>query len=274
MNTKPDVTTLTAQECARYYEQNIGGLSDRSAYLYTRDVNRFVDWVGHYVPIIDVTPGDIKSFLYSGNPEYGVVRRRYYALRSFYRTLGLHGFIEGVTVPGQTSFSSAPVPANHLARLLRVETNAYTTSGGTVGIREKVIVNLAYSLLSPTETAALLVSDVDLNFGVIFHDGRMTPLSASARDVFGSWLARRRQRGPDPHFITTVNGLGVDVETIRQSTNAYCDRVAGVPYTFRNFHASRYLDDIASIGDTARLARLWGLNPTSVEAIKLELGEY
>jgi site-specific recombinase XerD len=241
-------------------------MSERTAYLYSRDITHFVQYVGQDVPIVEVAPGDIVDFIKSDNASYSVMRRRYYALRSLYKEIGLSDLIETITMPGQTGFDSPPVTREHLPRLLGAVSNGYTTYGPTIGIREKTIAHLAYSLLSPSDMLNLLVSDVNLDFGIIFYDGKMIPLSTNTRNVLAFWLYARRQLGPEPSFLTSTSGKGlVGDETIRVTLLSYSHAVVGVGYTTRNFHAARFRDDILALGDDVpRLSSIWGLSENSV----------
>lgn len=270
---KKDATSLTAKDAFSFYSHSLGGMSETTAYLYSRDIAGFVNWVGQDTPLIELTPGDLREWIASENPGFSVSRRRYYALRSFYRTIGLHGFVESLQVPDQAMFETQPIPYSDGAKILGAKTTGYLTNDHEIGIRELAISHLAYSLLSPTDVVGMTVSDFDYHFGVIFYDGKMSPVSTVTKDVLARWLVKRRQKGRDTHFITSADGLGIELETVRLYLARFTEKLVGTPYSFRNFHASRYRDDINTIGDTARLARLWGLSPTTVEIIKQNIGE-
>jgi len=242
------------------------GHSERTTYLYTRDISSFVGRVGGDVKVEDVTLDDIYGWIDSSE-SVSAKRRKFFAISAFFRTVNVPNPLDGYSWPVQSTWGTPPIPHADVHVLLtshlEIDTTFYAGMAG--GKREQVIANLAYSLFSTGEMADILVSDINFDTGVITFSGRACALAKSAMLSIEQWLKVRPQLGPQPALITTIYGTRAGRELIEVGLVGYSDAMVGKPYSLLNYWASRYRDDLIYTQDIDKLAAFWHRSTTFVK---------
>jgi integrase len=233
-------------------------------YLYGKDIGSFLLFAGQDTGIDDVTLQDVLEWGKARVFTPYAWRRKIYALKAFFGEYAVESPLDGYS-PYVDSFEWAndPVPENDLAAIL----DPAWTEGWL--IRACAIANLLYTGLTTCEILNLLVSDIQLEMGLVANDRGLFPLNPTGKAAVSNWAGIRPQFGPMPLLITTRNGKrGITPEHLRGELARYTLEVTGNKYVPKNFLASRYVFDAKLYNcSPTHLANIWGKTSPQVLSI-------
>ena len=178
------------------------GLSDNTIQSYSRDLNRFAEYLGqHNISVLDTTQAQIQQYLVFLNESLSArsMGRNLSSIKMFFRFLRIEGKIEHnpsrlVVSPKLPKRLPKTFSLEEVEKLL-----ASPDPSTNLGLRDQAMLEILYATgLRVSELIGLKVSNLNLEAGFVRTIGkgakeRMVPVGEKALEVTRHYLSRTRQ---------------------------------------------------------------------------------
>lgn len=266
-------TNASAPELETWLTRFVRWLEEQKGYAretcnaYARDVRQFLDFLPQHAPACqyawEIRPRHIQAYvggLYRRNLAKSSMSRKLAALRAFFRFLQRAGCVADnvaahVHNPRQEAYTPRMLNVDEIFALLDVGKQSVNLDAGTRRLlyRDLALAELLYgSGLRISEALSLDLDDMHMAGAVVRVLGkgsreRLAPLSDSACEALGAWLAERSNMAlpGEAALFVGVRGRRLDRREAARRIAALCrraslDRVVS-PHGLRHAFATHLL---------------------------------
>ena len=235
------------------------GLSDNTIQSYSRDLNRFAEYLGqHNISVLDTTQAQIQQYLVFLNESLSArsMGRNLSSIKMFFRFLKIEGKI-GHNPSRLVASPKLPKRLPKTFSLEEVEKLLASPDPSTnLGLRDQAMLELLYATgLRVSELISLKVSNLNLEAGFVRTMGkgakeRMVPVGETALEATKHYLTQARQNllkgRSSSHLFLNARGKPISRQGFWKIIRKY-GIIAGIkneitPHSLRHSFATHLLE--------------------------------
>jgi site-specific recombinase XerC len=249
------------------YKTSEHQLSPNTIRFYKYDIASFLAFAGGSTPLEGISLEDYHEWMVAIAASKSDANRKFWALRYLLTfSTGSHPFGNFKPKRG-AGWHTAPVPEDHRNKLLadRPKASHY------YNLRAAAMVALAWDRFTLREMRWMILSDLNLEMGLVAVPRGMFTIGRATVRVLNEWLEIRTQLGPEPSLFTGKTGVPVVPSYLGSAFSDYTLHVTGTQYSVNNVVSARYLFDVKQPNQAQRwqwdLAHQWGKSVEFVASV-------